>query len=899
MNFARRLAACSPYVVSSLISVSVGAQDVPAPPSGTSSQLASPLKPDDDVVTLDELSVQAEQLKNSAAGLSTLRKAETGSIDAISSADFGKFSGSDLGDLLIKIPGVTVGTGSFAVIRGLNERYSPTMLDGIVMPSPDAEKQTPPTDIFPSKLLDAIVVHKSYQPYLPSFSGGGALDMRTAPIPEQRSASVSVGMRFQADTLGGGTYLNYDSGGNRDAFALGNNDRVPAPSLAPSQNYNRAVDVVGLPDKLPPGYKFNLSYADVIELKEHQKLGFNIITSYDSDYDSSTGSVQRRRVAPFADLGAGRLDVVTGSREYERSEENILIGGFGNVGYQFNENNLVAAKLFVSKSAIDEVQHNFNFADPNQAGPIDAFPVFDGYRHHIYDINYRERLLAEYDVSGEHFLGPKSDERKVFWRAGQVTAQESQPDQRTFALVEDVDGDRYAPGTFFIPDGVDYRGGLARTWRETEETTNFLSLGAELPVHRGMLDGWKFKPGVQVDDTERTYTEVQADGWQGGEVPLTGLSSANQVVNGQLFNPVGSNATAERKVSAVYTAIEIPIHSKVKFTPGARVENLEIVSNGRGRLGNVSSQQFYQDNISLFPGVNPLNPSTNINLSSQIYPSYSLSYEPVKSLVFKLGYSETLARPSLRELGSYFTKSVEDDSYFHGNAGLRTSPVRSWDFRVEKFFSGADLLAFSVFNKEIENPIERSRVVLSNYSGLVETVFNNPDTAKLTGAEVEGRKNLGFLGDLGELVTLGGNFTYIDAEVGLLPGERNALAPFYANGVPAKRRLYDQPEWLANADLTVSVPKLKSTFVVTYTATSPVLISAPADAAYARFRDGYEQVDASVTTSFGIWDLKLQVSNLFEASKDQVYDPGQSSGRILYASEETSRSYSVTVSRDF
>lgn len=861
-------------------------------------QLASAPK-DDEVIMLEAYSVEAEQLKNSAAGLTNQRSKEAASIDAIGSVDFGKFSGSDIGDIMIRVPGVSVSSGKFAVIRGLSERYSPTLMDGVVIPSPDAEKQTPPMDIFPAKLLDAVVVHKTYQPDLPSFAAGGAIDLLTSPMPSERYASYSFGIRFDADVFKNDSYLSYDTGGNGDLFAGGKGDREKAPKPLPTQFYARSTPLVGEMRRLPPGYKGGINYSDIISLPRNQQIGFNILTSYDSDYESAEGSIERKRLAPLASLDDGLLGVNAGSKEYLRSEDTVLLGGLVSVGYKPSENHLLGAKVFVSKSSINEIQHNFNFTDQNNFGPIEVFPVSDGYKHHIYEINYRERLLLNGDVSGEHVFGDKDDGLKVNWRVGYLTATEDQPDQKTFAYVEDSLGNRYTPGAVFIPDGIDYRGGLTRTWRETEEKTRSYRVSAQKPFDIVLAEDVNVKIGVQADYTERNYNEIQADGWQGGEVLLSDPSAANDEIIGKLYNPVTATADATRDVEAIHASFTIPVTSKIKFVPGARIENLTISSTGNGVLGNITSNQFYSDNIALFPGVNPANPTTNIEQSGEIYPSFLLSFEPVEKLLLKISYSETLARPSLREVGSYFTKSVADDVYFHGNAGLKTSPVQSFDFRIEKFFSGADLVALSLFAKKIENPIERSRVILSNYSGLVETVFNNPDTADLRGVELEVRKNMRFLGATGERFTVGANFTYIDAEVGLLPGERNSLAPFYAAGGPTTRQLYDQPEWLGNADVTVDFPELRSKLTFTYRITSPVLVSAPADAAYARYKDGYEQLDGALSMSLGSWDFKLQVSNIFETSQDMVYDPNQTAGRIQYATESNSRSYSLTASREF
>jgi hypothetical protein len=60
------------------------------------------------------------------------------------------------------------------VVRGLAERYNPILLDGFVLPSSDPERQAPELDLFPTRLVDAVVVSKVFESRLPGTSSGGA-----------------------------------------------------------------------------------------------------------------------------------------------------------------------------------------------------------------------------------------------------------------------------------------------------------------------------------------------------------------------------------------------------------------------------------------------------------------------------------------------------------------------------------------------------------------------------------------------------------------------------------------------------------------------------------------------------------------------------------------------------
>ena len=53
------------------------------------------------------------------------------------------------------IAGVNVVEGQFAIIRGLEDRYSSTLLNGAPVPSPDPERQSVQLDLFPSEIVDS------------------------------------------------------------------------------------------------------------------------------------------------------------------------------------------------------------------------------------------------------------------------------------------------------------------------------------------------------------------------------------------------------------------------------------------------------------------------------------------------------------------------------------------------------------------------------------------------------------------------------------------------------------------------------------------------------------------------------------------------------------------------
>ena len=153
-------------------------------------------------------------------------------------------------------------------------------------------------------------------------------------------------------------------------------------------------------------------------------------------------------------------------------------------------------------------------------------------------------------------------------------------------------------------------------------------------------------------------------------------------------------------------------------------------------------------------------------------------------------------------------------------AGLEIADVESKDLRIEYFTPLDGMLSLGYFEKKVGAPIER--VYAYTAGGVpVNTFINNNNDAELSGYEIEVQQNLGvfdaFLGSLGEMFTIGANYTKIDASVTRSTFEQNSLSSaqvdlnnadaFQDGGVQVERPLYNQPEFVANAFLSLDFKK--------------------------------------------------------------------------------------------
>ena len=88
-------------------------------------------------------------------------------INTLSAEEFSKFAASDVADALKFVAGVNVVEGQFAIIRGLEDRYSSTLYNSAPIPSPDPDRQSVQLDLFASDIVSNLVVAKTFGPDLP------------------------------------------------------------------------------------------------------------------------------------------------------------------------------------------------------------------------------------------------------------------------------------------------------------------------------------------------------------------------------------------------------------------------------------------------------------------------------------------------------------------------------------------------------------------------------------------------------------------------------------------------------------------------------------------------------------------------------------------------------------
>src|SRR5688572_10529502 len=78
-------------------------------------------------------------------------------VSVISAAEIARTGDGDIAGALQRVTGLSVNTNGFVYVRGLGDRYSLALLNGLAIPSPEPLRRVVPLDIFPTSIVSSAV----------------------------------------------------------------------------------------------------------------------------------------------------------------------------------------------------------------------------------------------------------------------------------------------------------------------------------------------------------------------------------------------------------------------------------------------------------------------------------------------------------------------------------------------------------------------------------------------------------------------------------------------------------------------------------------------------------------------------------------------------------------------
>jgi CarboxypepD_reg-like domain/TonB-dependent Receptor Plug Domain len=168
-----------------------------------------------------EVVVVAKASRESQSALTILQKSSPTIGDGISSETIKRTPDRTTGDVIRRVSGASIQDNKFAIIRGLNDRYNIAMLNGALLSSTEPDRKAFSFDLFPSSMLDNLVIVKTASADLPAEFAGGAILVTTKDIPEASFLQANVSSGYNSATTfkpflsgegGGSDWLGHDNG---------------------------------------------------------------------------------------------------------------------------------------------------------------------------------------------------------------------------------------------------------------------------------------------------------------------------------------------------------------------------------------------------------------------------------------------------------------------------------------------------------------------------------------------------------------------------------------------------------------------------------------------------------------------------------------------------------------
>ncbi|MEJ0054469.1 MAG: carboxypeptidase-like regulatory domain-containing protein [Bacteroidota bacterium] len=115
----------------------------------------------EDSKQLESVVVKAARTTDTDISVMTeLKKSDLVAV-GISSQQIKMSQDRDAAQVIKRVPGVTIVGNRFGNVRGLSERYSTVMINGIFAPSSEVDSKAFSFDLIPSNMLDRMLVYKS------------------------------------------------------------------------------------------------------------------------------------------------------------------------------------------------------------------------------------------------------------------------------------------------------------------------------------------------------------------------------------------------------------------------------------------------------------------------------------------------------------------------------------------------------------------------------------------------------------------------------------------------------------------------------------------------------------------------------------------------------------------
>lgn len=683
----------------------------------------------------------------------------------------------NVASVLQRVSGVTMerdasGEASYAILRGMDKRYNYTLVNGVKIPSPDDKNRYIPLNIFPSDLMDRLVVSKSLTADMEGDAAGGVVDMvmKDAPSRFQIQANAAIGASdyFWKD---GRDYLtsnrsDYTKKSPYEAFGKDYKAQMSDFKNGPVQLKSHSMPAPNFIGGLSIGNRF-----------WNDRMGVMLAGSVQNVFRGTERTYNSVKMAS----GEQAMYISNLQHRYY-SIHDLTAGAHAKIDLTLPRHKLEWYNMYVRTNS-KGIRYN-NSVNTEYIG-ADSYTQDDEVR----SLSTTQSIFAT-NLKGTHHL---TKDFTLDWSGVFSQAKEEDPDRTYVTLTNTVS--RKAENGGDAVSGSLLEGDI---WEGDKNITKTLPKSAERRFQHNRDTDWAGYINLSYDT--RFANDVEAL-WKAG-AQYRRKERSNRYYS-YIFNPADISQRLDGNGIDQYANIDW-----VCKTPYSQASQLNYDS--KEHIGGAYAM------VTLKSEVGELNAGFRAEHTNQIYtmlqhfrnmgqvgeqsywdylPSASIKWTPTRKMNVRLSYYRSINRPGFYEIVPY--QIMGEEYQEKGNPNLRRARIDNIDLRWEWFPSKTEQILAGVFYKYLKDPIEQVFVTSDGKIGAGTDAYYMPDN-------LGNARNMGFEIDVIKYIRHFGvkaNYTYTHSEITTSKREYQEGSAEYKTGVTQTRPLVNQAPHTANISL--------------------------------------------------------------------------------------------------
>ena len=705
------------------------------------------------------VTVTAQAKRNTPVSMLLIQQKSISIATGISADQIRQSPDRNTSDVLKRVSGASVQDNKYVVIRGLSDRYNTSLINGLSLPSSEPDKRAFSFNIFPSNLLDNLVIYKSATPDLPGEFAGGVIQLNTKEIPQEPFASFSLSTGYNSIS----TFKNFNTyqGGSKDWLGFDDGTRALPEGL---DNIERDTFNKSIANQKQYTALFPNNWSVLEQASMRPAVGLQISAGRSIGKFGVVGALTYNNT-PRIQTGQ-RGDFTNDGQVFDYSDTNtktnVGLGGLLNLAYRISSRHRIQLNNTYSANA-DDLFSMRTGKDFEQTRDVQAYSYW-----------YTSDRLLSSQLIGDHAFTSRNI--RLTWGASYNQISRDVPSYRRIWYYRSFDAPEGTPFEASIQPGNPSPNFAGNFFSSQQE--NFLTgkLDLEVPYKIGTRKG-SFRLGGLYEDKTREF-DARLYGFisyfqtpqELKVLPVAEIFDAKNLhEKGFLIKESTDRSDSfegSTKLAAGYGMVEQSLSERLRVIGGVRVEQYRQAMNSF-----------------LVRTTTPVEVDTSF---TDVLPSLHFIFALTEKTNIRLTGARTVGRPNLREIAPFSFYDFFIERGISGNPELVRTGIWNADLRFETYPGGPKYFAASLFYKKFENPIEQVQLPGTN----ILTWENVPGAVDL-GVELEGRWGLGSITTALDGFTVFGNLSYIYSDVDI-----SDLGPGQL-----ERPLYGQSPYLVNMGL--------------------------------------------------------------------------------------------------